>query len=110
MSMAKTGGMALVIAVLVFLAWRASRKSRRSELTAGETAALDRIQAVLEKRSTPALADGNPDALALSASIEGPSPETLALEARHREISEMVEEQPGEVAQLLRGWLAERRS
>ncbi len=109
MSMAKTGGLALVIAVLVFLAWRASRKTRRTELTTSETAALDRIQAVLEKRSAPALADGNAEALALSATADGPTPETLALEARHREISEMVEEQPDDVAQLLRGWLAERR-
>jgi flagellar M-ring protein FliF len=107
-SMAKTGGMALVIAVLVLLAWRASRRSRKATLPEGETAALDRIQAVLEKRSTPALSDGNPEVLALGPA-EGPSAETLALEARHREISEMVEQQPDEVAQLLRGWLAERR-
>jgi flagellar M-ring protein FliF len=108
MSMAKTGGLALGILVLVFLAWRASRKTRRSDLTAGETAALDRIQAVLEKRETPALGDGSgTDALALGAG--GPDADTLALEARHHEISEMVEQQPDEVAQLLRGWLAERR-
>jgi flagellar M-ring protein FliF len=109
MSMAKTGGLVLAIALVVFLAWRASRRSRRSELTAGENAALDRIQAVLEKRGTAAIEDGNADALALSATAEAPSPEALALEARHREISEMVEQQPDEVAQLLRGWLAERR-
>ena len=41
--------------------------------------------------------------------MDGPSPEMLAVEARHREISEMVEQQPDEVALLLRGWLAERR-
>jgi len=109
MSMAKTGGLALMIAVLVFIAWRASKKSRRSELSAGETAALDRIQAVLEKRTTPALGDGTGEALALGSGVDGPSQETLALEARHREISDMVEQQPDEVAQLLRGWLAERR-
>ena len=109
MSMAKTGGLALVIALLVFVAWRASKKTRRSELTAGETAALDRIQAVLDKRGTPAVGDGGTEALALGAGMDGPSPEMLAVEARHREISEMVEQQPDEVALLLRGWLAERR-
>ncbi|OLB66357.1 MAG: flagellar M-ring protein FliF [Actinobacteria bacterium 13_2_20CM_2_72_6] len=110
MSMAKTGGMALGILVLVLLAWRASRRSRNTALTAGETAALDRIQAVLEKRDTPALGEGGgTEALALGAGSAGPDADALALEARHHEISEMVEQQPDEVAQLLRGWLAERR-
>jgi flagellar M-ring protein FliF len=109
MSMAKTAGLAVGILFLVFLAWRASRKTRRSDLTAGESAALDRIQAVLEKRETPALGDGSGnEALALGAGV-GPDAEALALEARHKEITEMVEQQPDEVAQLLRGWLAERR-
>src|SRR5205823_15009173 len=92
MSMAKTGGLALVIAVLVFIAWRASKRSRRSDLTAGETAALDRIQAVLEKRATPALGDGTGEALALGSGVDGPSQQALALEARPRAISEMVED------------------
>ena len=109
MSMAKTGGMAALILILVLLAWRASRKSRKSALNAGETAALDRIQAVLEKRETPALGDGGTDALALGAGTDSPDAETLALENRHKEITEMVGQQPDEVAQLLRGWLAERR-
>jgi flagellar M-ring protein FliF len=106
-SMAKTGGMALLIAMVLFVAWRASRRSRKAELSAGETAALDRIQAVLEKRQQTALGDGDGIPALESAA---PSQENLmALEAR-REISEMVEQQPDEVAQLLRGWLAERRS
>ena len=51
----------------------------RSELTAGETAALDRIQAVLEKRATPALGDGTGEALALGSGVDGPSQVLLAL-------------------------------
>src|SRR5256885_913152 len=46
------------------------------------------------------------DTIAVSAM---PFDTSAALEARHKEISEMVEQQPDEVAQLLRGWLAERR-
>jgi flagellar M-ring protein FliF len=110
MSMGKTAGMALVIAVLVLLAWRASRRSRRSDLSAGETAALDRIQAVLEQRQNSALGDGSGGPAALESSDAGPSAEALALEGRHREITALVEQQPDEVAQLLRGWLAERRA
>jgi flagellar M-ring protein FliF len=109
LSQGKTAGLALLILALVFLAWRASRRSRKASLTAGETAALDRIQAVLEKRETAAIGDANSEALALGAGTDGPSAESLALQTRHKEISEMVEQQPDDVAQLLRGWLAERR-
>ena len=59
--------------------------------------------------AAPELTDATPEPLALGPA-EGPSAEDLANEARHREIREMVEEQPDEVAQLLRGWLAERRT
>ena len=110
MSMAKTGGMALVIALLVLVAWRASKRSRRANLTEGENAALDRIQAVLDKRQTPAVGDGSGGPAALESADAGPTPEQLAVEGRQREIAALVEQQPDEVAQLLRGWLAERRS
>jgi flagellar M-ring protein FliF len=108
-AMAKTGGMALAIAVLVLVAWRASRKSRRGDLSKGETAALDRIQAVLEKRdSAGAIGDGGPPALG-SAEAQSAA-DALEMQARQRDIAEMVDEQPDEVATLLRGWLAERRA
>ena len=110
MSMAKTGGMALVIALLVLVAWRASKRSRRANLTEGENAALDRIQAVLDKRQTPAVGDGSGGPAALESADAGPTPEQLAVEGRQREIAALVGQQPDEVAQLLRGWLAERRS
>ena len=61
----------------------------------------------IERTAYPRLS-GSPSARELAESFT-PSADELALEARHREISEMVEEQPDEVAQLLRGWLAERR-
>jgi flagellar M-ring protein FliF len=108
-SMGKTGGMALLIALMVFFAWRASRRSRKGELSVGETAALDRIQAVLEKRQQPAVGDGTGGALALEPGADPARDGYAASEAR-KEITAMVEQQPDEVAQLLRGWLAERRS
>jgi flagellar M-ring protein FliF len=107
-SMAKTGGMALLIALMVFFAWRASRRSRKGELSVGETAALDRIQAVLDKRQS-ALGDGTGGALALEPGSD-PSRDNYAVNEARKEISAMVEQQPDEVAHLLRGWLAERRS
>jgi len=106
MSMGKTAGMALLIALLVLVAWRASRRSRKAELSAGETAALDRIQAVLEQRQNSALEDGTGGVPALEAGSSGSSGE---MADRHRELAALVDQQPDEVAQLLRGWLAERR-
>jgi flagellar M-ring protein FliF len=39
----------------------------------------------------------------------GPDPEDEARKDRQLEISKMVDDQPDEVAALLRGWLVERR-
>ena len=41
--------------------------------------------------------------------LETPNADTEARDARQREITQMVEEQPEEVAALLRGWLSDRR-
>ena len=111
MSMAKTLGLAMAIALLVFLAWRASRKGRKSDLSDSENAALERIQAVLEKReSAGAIGDGTGGPAAISANGEPEAGDSLALIGRHQDITDMVDKQPDEVAQLLRGWLAERRA
>lgn len=104
-SMAKTGAMVLAVLILIFMAWRASRRSRRSKLTTEELAELAQMQAALEASETRAIGSGE-GALALEA---GPDAESEDREARQREISEMVANQPDEVAQLLRGWLADRR-
>lgn len=103
-SMAKTGAMVLAILILIFLAWRASRKSKRSRLTEEELAQLAEMQAALESAETKAI--GSSDQLALEAAADA---EAEDRETRQREISEMVANQPDEVAQLLRGWLADRR-
>jgi flagellar M-ring protein FliF len=106
-SMAKTGGMVLAILILVFMAWRASRKSKRSKLTPEELAELAEMQAALEAAEAKAIG-ANDGALALEAAPVDDGAEER--EARQKEISEMVANQPDEVAQLLRGWLADRRS
>jgi len=107
-SMAKIGAMVLAILILIFMAWRASRKAKRSKLSPEELAELAEMQAALEGADALAL-EGSAAALALEA---GPSVDESALEREERakEISEMVSNQPDEVAQLLRGWLADRRS
>jgi flagellar M-ring protein FliF len=112
-SWAKTGGAVLAVVVLMFLAWRASRRARkRSQLTPAELAHLEQAQVALDRSRTVALPgregeetaaiEGGPLALESSAAAER--------DAHQRSIAAMVQQQPDEVAQLLRGWLADRRA
>jgi flagellar M-ring protein FliF len=106
-SLIKTAALALVVLVLIFLAWRASRRARkRKSLSPAELRHLEELQATLEQRQLADLNSSIPSALA------GPGPlelSELARDERQREIEQMVEEQPEEVAALLRGWLGAGR-
>jgi len=113
-SWAKTGGAVLAVVVLLFLAWRASRRARRrSGLTPAELAHLEQAQAALERSRAVAIGGREGDQ---TAAFEGgpPALESAAAvaerEAHERSIATMVQQQPDEVAQLLRGWLADRRA
>jgi flagellar M-ring protein FliF len=107
MSIAKTGGLALVVLVLLFLAWRASRKPKRSEVTYAELERLDESElAELEAYRAQELAGANRAAIEGGPGSQAEADETAA---KRDEISAMVDKQPDEVAQLLRGWLADRR-
>jgi flagellar M-ring protein FliF len=100
-SLVKTGAMALVVLFLLFLAWRASRRAKkRKALTPAELKHLEDMQAALDAQRLAEL-----NAVIPSPAIEGPGPEALARDERQREIEQMVEEQPEEMAALLRGWL-----
>jgi flagellar M-ring protein FliF len=100
-SLIKTAALALVVLALMFLAWRASRRSKkRKALTPAELSHLEEMQAALEQQRLAELNSVIP-----SPAIEGPSPEILAREERYREIEQMVKDQPEEMASLLRGWL-----
>ena len=107
-SMAKTGAMVLGILILLFLAWRYSRKSKRSQLSAEELAELAEMQAALDAAQARELAGA--DVLPAIEAAPEPDGRLEEREARQKEIAEMVATQPDEVAQLLRGWLADRRS
>lgn len=103
-SLLKTAGMALVVLILMFLAWRASRRAKkRKALTPAELKHLQEMQAALEQQR---LAELN---AAIPTSLPGPDPSELAREERQREIEQMVEDQPEEMAALLRGWLSTSR-
>jgi flagellar M-ring protein FliF len=98
-SLAKTAGLVLVVLAVLALAWQRSKKNQkaREQATTYVVEQLRRTQepppAVEPPTQTPAelLAAGNNE---------------LRVAARD-EIAELVERQPEEVAQLLRGWLSE---
>jgi flagellar M-ring protein FliF len=111
---AKQGAAALAVAVVLFLAWRASRRARRrSALTPAELAHLEQAHVALERSRTAELPGRENGAAAAIESAGPPALESAAVaaerEAHQRSIATMVQQQPVEVAQLLRGWLADRR-
>jgi flagellar M-ring protein FliF len=104
MSLIKTGALVLVVLILIFLAWRASRRAKkRTKLSAAEMKHLEDMQAALEMQRLAELNGVIPNAL------EAGSAEREAREGRQREIEQMVQDQPEEVAALLRGWLGASR-
>jgi flagellar M-ring protein FliF len=98
MSNIKTGGLVLLVAAVLLLAWLRGRKRRKLR-----DQATTYVVEQLRRNSEPSVAlPPNPPA----AELTGPDSSQLRLAARD-EIAAMVERQPEEVAQLLRGWLVE---
>lgn len=118
---AETGAVVLGVLVLIILAILGSRRRKKevAELTDGELQQLEAMKAQIEQaRNGGAIEGGNAGGqAAIAATPEDeydPEAEQLALtaerEKRQDDIKSLVERQPDEVAQLLRGWLADRRS
>ncbi|MFI7596954.1 flagellar basal-body MS-ring/collar protein FliF [Actinoplanes sp. NPDC049681] len=104
-SLIKTAAMALAVLFLIFLAWRWSRKQKkRKALTPAELKHLEDMQAALEAQRLAELNAAIP-----SPAIEAANHIHEALEERQREIEQMVQDQPEEMATLLRGWLGAGR-
>ena len=105
MSLIKTGALAAVVLALLFLAWRASRRSKkRRGLTTEERKHLEDMQAALEQQRLAELNQAIPTQM-----LETGTESNVDLEARverQREIEQMVKDEPEEMAVLLRGWLA----
>jgi flagellar M-ring protein FliF len=89
------GGVALLLLVALIMAKRRSRKARREALDLGELQIVD---------GAPQLPfDPTDSVLALPA----PEPQVDEAAVRRAEIGALADEAPGEVADLLRGWLVE---
>ena len=100
----KNVAMGVVVLILLLLAWRASRRAKkRQKLSPAELKHLEDMQAALEMQRLAELNGMIPNA------IEGPDRDEVSRQERQREIEQMVEEQPEEVAALLRGWLGASR-
>jgi flagellar M-ring protein FliF len=118
----RTGGVLLIVLVALFLAWRSAKKAGVTRypvpgvLSAGPVQA-DALHAALNALGAPApgaatsaldgaetrgLGGGNPY------DRERALPSAPA--AVNDELAELIERQPDEVASILRGWLADRRS
>ena len=103
-SLIKTGALAAVVLALLFLAWRASRRSKkRKSLTPEERKHLEDMQAALDQQRLAELNAAIPTQM-IEAAVDNSDGE--AREERVREIEQMVKDQPEEMAVLLRGWLA----
>ncbi|WP_026421629.1 flagellar basal-body MS-ring/collar protein FliF [Actinokineospora inagensis] len=115
MSLIKQGAVGLAVLVLLLVTWFAtrSRRKRSRVLQAAEMQRLDEIKAELERTRQVAL-EAAEDKARLEAAGEltalgagsGDGVDGGAQERKLKEIEALVDEQPDEVARLLRGWLA----
>ncbi|NJC71796.1 flagellar M-ring protein FliF [Planosporangium thailandense] len=113
-SMLKTGGIVAAIVLLLVIAWWRSRrrnKGLRSLQAEIARANEERLELELAEARAALEADGGLDAR-LAIAPSGPDDDVVVAEreARQQEITALVEHQPEEVAMVLRGWLADRRS
>ena len=95
MSLAKTGAVVLLVLVVLFLAYRSAKKgmaARAPRTIPIDLAALEPID-VVDALDAPT-----------AALPEGPPPPPSVQE----EVADLIDAQPDEVAQLLRGWLTEK--
>jgi flagellar M-ring protein FliF len=100
MSMLRTGGLVLLVVVVLLLAWL--RNSKRRKL---RDQATSYVVEQLRRGSEPPAGVITP-VVPTPELPGGPQSNELRLAARD-EIAALVERQPDEVAQLLRGWLVE---
>jgi flagellar M-ring protein FliF len=108
MSLYKTAGLALLVVLVLGYAVLAGRKRKnRGALSSDERLQIEALQRSLEEQAERTGLEGSSAMAALEPAPIDPRDE-LAAVARS-DIGELVKAQPEEVAQLLRGWLADRR-
>ena len=104
--MGKTGGLILVIILALLVAVLKGRKVERTLVDLGELTVYREQHAALEASARSAAPEPE-----VTNAIEAPMTTGARLESHavsRREIGQLIERQPDEVARLLRGWLVER--
>lgn len=100
----------LVLAIVVFALLSGRRRKGQGSLSNDERLQIEQLQRTLEidgaRRGE--LESSGPAMAAIEAAPADPHADLVAM--ARSEIGELVQAQPAEVAQLLRGWLADRRS
>jgi len=106
MSMARTGAVALLVLGLLVGAWLRSRKRNKARAQATSYVVEQLRQQSADRADRTAIESPNAGAPALESAPTAPAmPDTSAVV--RDEIAALVERQPEEVAQLLRGWLVD---
>jgi flagellar M-ring protein FliF len=112
-SLIRTAGLVLLVIVCLIVGLRFARKPKNGELDAGERAALEEMRERLELQAEMMreMEANGPSSTALEA---GAGPRAIAGPSEHelvrQDVRELVEQQPDEVAALLRSWLGDRRT
>ncbi len=111
MSLAKTGALALLVLLVLLYAVLAGRKRRkRGALSGDERIQIEALQRSLEAQAGRSAIDSPTGMMAIEAGPTAMAAEQAKLAAVARtDIGDLVMAQPEEVAELLRGWLADRR-
>jgi flagellar M-ring protein FliF len=117
LELGKKAGIGLLVLLALLLGWRRSRRETRVDATASDLPASGNVllspevQAAIAAGRLPALAGGaTPPALGGPLELEEDDAESAARRERMRsELAQFVDNQPDEIAQLVQGWLAERK-
>jgi flagellar M-ring protein FliF len=100
----------LILLIFAALAGRKRKKAEKQRLSEEQNAALEEMQSAIEAARAKLQLDGGGGPGGSPELTGGGAPgEEFDRDGRFRDITTMVEKQPDEVAQLLRGWLADRR-
>ncbi len=105
--MIKQAGIVILVLAVLILAFLNSRRQRRTDLLLNPQEELEtgRLQAIRAEADAQVLAAAG-DVRAELAAADSDAARRAAV---REDIGELVQRQPDEVAQLLRGWLADRR-
>jgi flagellar M-ring protein FliF len=109
--LARTGGVVAIVALVLFLAWRSTKASAVARYPLAVPIEPRLLEAAVE-RELPVGEDLDDEGDELDLTELEAAPPSVADQERitvTSQIGDLIDRQPDEVAQVLRGWLADRR-